>query len=645
MRARPWIWAALAVCAAALSWVASGIGPMEDAPNYGGHYYESLVDGFLHGRTSMEMRPAPQLLQLTDPYDPAQNYPYRLSDASLYRGRYYLYYGPTPAVVLMLPWRVLTGRHLPERIACVVFSVAALAGLGALLLGLRGRNFPRAGDLTIALILLVAMHAAWLPVTLRRPGFWELPHTAALACLWWTLYALWRLRLAWPRMGWALAVGAGLALLVGSRPTYVFGGGVLALLAAAPPGWLARRLGTLGLPAEPPRGWRAALGVALTLGAGAAALVLYNVVRFGRAGEFGQSYQLLNVPELHVQHFRADFIPFNAWVYLASIPELSPYFPFVKTLWLGSMPAGYQLTEEMHGAFLAMPVHVFGWLALAWAWHRRREPVVLPAAVMLAGAALTSLLAAGVLFSWAGACSRYLTELTGGWTVVTSVGLLALFTPGGGSAGSWRRPLRVVALAASAWTVAYVWLASFEHGGLFRATNPEAYAALARPLDYPSLWAARRAAAAFGPVDLTVHLGPFHGPDSSTLLASGRQDMMNRLVLQRIDPGHARLALMQNDSVVAIIPRLDLASTALTVRVDAPWLYPPAESPYWDADPDPADRRERQTRFALAAAGQTAVAHSAYALDPTSFAPFVLTAGKGTGAWVASMNPVGDAPR
>jgi len=632
MRFHPWIWAALAAGAAALTWVVSGIGPLEDQPGYGGHYYESLVDGFRQGHTYLAVAPAPELARLADPYDPAQNYAYRLPDASYYQGRYYLYFGPTPAVLLMLPWRVLTGHHLPERLACVVFAVAALAGLGLLLLGLRDRHFPGASDRVIGLILLVALHATWLPVMLRRPGFWELPYPAALACLWWALYFLWRLRLGPPRLGRGLAVGAALALLLGSRPTYLFAAGAIALLAAAPPSFLAR-------PLVWPRGWwRGGLGVALALGSGGIALLAYNLARFGRAGEFGQSYQLPNVNELHLPHYQLSFFPYNAWLYLTSIPELSPYFPFFKTVWLTGQPAGYQRAEEMHGACLALPVHFLGWFALLWAWRRRGEAAVLPLGAVLAGATLASVGAAAVLFGWFWASLRYSTELVGGWTVVTAIGLLALFAPAAVPAAAGRRALRILAVVLAAWTVAYVWLASFEHGGLFRATNPRAYAALARPLDYPSTWLADREHVAFGPLDLTVRLAPFTGRAEAVLLSSGRPGMMNRLVLERSDPTHGRLALLQNQAVVTVLP-LALAGPELRVRVTAPWLYPPAESPYWDRVADPAERREEQTRFALAAGARSVVAHTGYSLDPTAFAPFVLGPESGATAWVAAQRP------
>ncbi|HXQ79978.1 MAG TPA: hypothetical protein VN775_01610, partial [Opitutaceae bacterium] len=115
------LWAALGACALLLFWIADGARAFDGDRRDAWHHYEYLVDGFLKGQTSLSVEPAPELLRLRDPYDPSQNRPWQLWDASLYRGKYYLYFGPTP-VLVMLPWRVVTGHHLPQRLAVAVFA-------------------------------------------------------------------------------------------------------------------------------------------------------------------------------------------------------------------------------------------------------------------------------------------------------------------------------------------------------------------------------------------------------------------------------------------------------------------------------------------------------------------------------------------
>ena len=72
--------------------------------NYDG-YYSELASAFQHGSLSLEIKPNPALLALHDPYDPtarnSNNVPYPI-DFSLYRGNYYLYFEPVPALFLLV---------------------------------------------------------------------------------------------------------------------------------------------------------------------------------------------------------------------------------------------------------------------------------------------------------------------------------------------------------------------------------------------------------------------------------------------------------------------------------------------------------------------------------------------------------------
>lgn len=64
-------------------------------------YYTRQASSFLHGQLALEQAPDPALLALPNPYDhkARKNVPV-LGDASLYGGKYYLYFGPFPALAL-----------------------------------------------------------------------------------------------------------------------------------------------------------------------------------------------------------------------------------------------------------------------------------------------------------------------------------------------------------------------------------------------------------------------------------------------------------------------------------------------------------------------------------------------------------------
>jgi hypothetical protein len=620
------LWAALAACALLLFWIANGAAVFEGDKGDAWHHYEYLVDGFLKGHASLSVEPAPELLRLRDPYDPAQNGPWRLWDASLYHGKFYLYFGPTP-VLVMLPWRVITGHPMPERLAVAVFAAGGLAGLALLVAGVRRRHFPALSPGAAAAILVVALCASWLPVTIRRPDVWELPLVAACACLWWAFYFLWRCLGSEGGARWALAAGAAVALMLGSRPTSLFAGAALLLLL-----FDSRR------PLAP----RFTLAAAVAL-AGGLALLAYNVERFGHPLEFGQSYQLWGADERDVRHFSPLYAPYNAWVYLLSLPDLSPYFPFVLAVPPGGQPAGHLGIDEMHGALFAIPIQLASLVAVAWAWRSRGDPGALALRRTIWAAALASVFAACILFCFAGAASRYITELFAGATAATAIGLAALF--GGYPRGAAGNVLRLLARCAGAWTVGYVALASAEHRILFRKTDPAVYAAAARLLDYPSAWASGRRGAVFGPMEISVRVRPGAGPSSTVLVASGRPGMMNELILERTDPTHARLVLAENVlSVVVASPVVDLRDGTLEARIDAPWLYPPPPSPWWDRF-DPVLRADLRTRFAITVDGEVSAAHTPRFFDATRFEPWITGRDPSApqDAWVEWARPV--APR
>jgi hypothetical protein len=122
---------------------------------------------------------------------------------------------------------------------------------------------------------------------------------------------------------------------------------------------------------------------------------------------------------------------------------------------------------------------------------------------------------------------------------------------------------------------------------------------------------------------------------------------MNQLLLERPGPGRARLVLAENFlSGIAATPVFG-AGDVVRVRVEAPWLYPPPQHPWWDGIADPALRRDLQTRFTLCAGGAGAAAHTAAFFDSTRFAPWVVTraAAGASSAWVESAGSLPPAAR
>lgn len=587
--------------AALAFWTCAGVRPWGADRLNVWHHYEYLAEGFLKGQLSLSLEPSRELLALPDPYDPARNAPYRLWDASLYRGRYYLYYGPAPALA-MAAARLVLGHVPGQELATAAFAAAALAALGLLMREIALHHFARLSPAGFGFAFAVAAHASWLPVVLRRPGVWELPIVASLAFLWWALYFLWRLHRS-GRMAWAVAAGGCLALLVGSRVTFVFA----ALVAAA--GCLSPTLGGLARP----RSWRrSGVVCAGILGLGGLGLLAYNMARFGRPLEFGQSYQLWGMDERHVAHMSLSYLAFNADTYFLALPSFGAYFPFLHPEWAGAFPQGYIAYEEMYGIPFMVPAQLLGSVGLLRALRCRSGD---PMRATVVAAAWASAFSAAILLCWAGACSRYIAELLAGWTVVSAVGLMAALDSG--------RLLRTAALAAGLWTIACVCLASAEFRGFMRLTHPGTYAALARVLDRPALAVAGHGDT-FGPLALRVQVPATFTSGETVLVASGRPQRANQLVMTAAGGARVRLSLLENQHVVLETPPMVPDAGVLAFTLRAPWLYPPRESAYWEGRP-----AELKETFSITWAGGGVETRSPLWNDPVAFRPALRSAAPG----------------
>src|SRR5579863_9364014 len=97
-------------------------------------YYNYLGRAFAHGHLYIEIEPSPKLLALPDPYDPNVDRSITMRDMAFFRGRYYLYHGAVPAVLLFTPWWLITGHDAPEPLSLALFCFAGfLFSAGTLL--------------------------------------------------------------------------------------------------------------------------------------------------------------------------------------------------------------------------------------------------------------------------------------------------------------------------------------------------------------------------------------------------------------------------------------------------------------------------------------------------------------------------------
>ena len=158
--------------------------------NYTNGYYSSRTEGYLKGQLHLPINPHPELFKLKDIYDPVQNKKYREHDLSFYKGKYYLYFGATPTFVLLLPYRFITGRNLPDSFTVFVFSFGSFIFSLLILLYLKNRYFNNINSKMVLIsagVLGFGNFATWL---LRRPDMYEIAISSGLFFLTGAIYFL-----------------------------------------------------------------------------------------------------------------------------------------------------------------------------------------------------------------------------------------------------------------------------------------------------------------------------------------------------------------------------------------------------------------------------------------------------------------------
>ncbi len=307
------VWAMIAAFAL---WYSSA-GSFREFP-YTPNEYIALGTAFLRGQLSLLEQPPPQLAALPDPYDFQQrlNIIYHW-DASYYQGKYYLYWGPAPALAFAAV-HALTRQPPPAALMATAAYSALVVVFLALLLQL-SRLFPHAyGRLPSVLFLLIGFLGLPMLFLLGRPRIYE---TSILYGQLFLLAGLmgWLAYTNTRRPGWLLFSGTSWGLAVASRYNLVISVSICAAFALF---WIGRE-----------KGWNRSLQTAgfllVPLLFCLAGLGFYNYVRFGNPLETGMAYQLtIPMPD---PSYSLSYFPSNLYIYLFYPLSTVPKFPFVTS--------------------------------------------------------------------------------------------------------------------------------------------------------------------------------------------------------------------------------------------------------------------------------------------------------------------------
>jgi hypothetical protein len=272
-------------------------------------YFSYLADAFLHGQLHLRLMPE------------------SIHDLVIFKGNYYLYWAPFPAILLM-PFVALGGVHISD-----VFIVIVISAVNVVLVALLLQQLDKTGVLVLdfsrrgLLVLFFALGSVLFPMA-PRGGVWLMSQLIGFMCVALAYYAAISLR------GWRafLLTGLAFACAAATRNQLLFTGiwpAYYLLSTHWKDGW--RRLAkytVLGL-----------LPILLAV----AGLAWYNWARFGSPTDVGLNYQNMS------PYFRPDFNEYG--VFNIHYLPINLYYQYIY------YPFPWRVDSYMGGSlFLLSPV-------------------------------------------------------------------------------------------------------------------------------------------------------------------------------------------------------------------------------------------------------------------------------------------------
>jgi hypothetical protein len=479
-------WLLLIVGLALLSyvWIIS-IGTMNKWPS-GRDYFWMLAQAFQKGQTSLLVEPSPALLKLENPYDLSQRKSLDyLWDTTLYHGKYYLYWGPVPAVLAILI-NLITKQPVSDAWLVFLFVTGTVL-FSVLLLRKLFQDDRLPGWVFWGGVLACAVNIPliWL---FTHPAYYEASIAGGqffMMAGFFLLYLAFRSPkvhtgyVFFSALAFGLAGGTRISLL----PSVIFLAFMILLRV-----YLAHQR---NLRASGPAFAAALIPLAII----GLSLTAYNYDRFGSIFEFGHRYQLTGLASTadYSDQTSLSYVIPSTYSYFFRPPSLSEQFPFItvpaikEKMWpfFINPPENYYYAEPLAGLLLVVPLIGFtAILLLRVFWllingdvfitnirYRDNEVLIWFGAAMLG----YILIQTAVLLVFVSTSMRYLVDITPALIVLSSI-FVGLYTQSFGEKGYWVKVILFLWLFTASLTVLAGLLIGLTGGqNNFLNKNPQLY--------------------------------------------------------------------------------------------------------------------------------------------------------------------------
>lgn len=434
--------------------------------------YYKLAEAFKQGHLYIDEDVSEELKNMDNPYDRSARAAQGVSfkwDHAYYNGKYYCYFGAVPALLLYLPYNLLTGGNLPNYAAVFLLGVLFMAGT-ALLLWEIIRKWYRKTPFALYLMLHAVFAAAsGLAYAAYKPDLYIIPILSALV---FTVFGLsaWLSAETAGRSGGEvlrpgrLALGAlCIALTAGCRPQFMLAAFLGVILF-----WNCTFKKRLLFSRDSVRQTAAVCMPFLLIGA---LIMWYNAARFGSPFDFGAAYNLTSNDMTH-RGFVFGRIGLGIFTYLLQPVRIKATFPFLEEFGVSTAYQGLTLTENLMGGVLFLyPILFIGIYGVfkngLFADKRIRAMVHL----LVFMAVVTAVFDAQM----AGLLTRYFSDFVWMLMLASVFTVFALYDTCVSRKGTGQQVIRATA-ALSAITLIFAFLSILAHGeDSIEAANPTLY--------------------------------------------------------------------------------------------------------------------------------------------------------------------------
>ena len=326
------------------------------------NYIDLQANAFAKGQLELDIQPDPALLVFKDEslYEPGnrEGIPV-LWDATLFNGKYYLYWGPAPALVIT-PIKFIHNKDLGDKFLTLTFLTGTLIFLNLVILNLWRRCFAHIPPWAVIAAVAFAGLVNPMPYVLVEGRIYEAAIVAAQFFLIGGFY-FFLPALDKPTSVRLYLAGAFFALSIGSRTTVLPAIGLLSIVILV---WTIQTQRLRIIPTL--------LTFAAPLVIGGVMYGAYNFARFDSFAEFGYRYQLTsyNLYEKIGETFALEYLPPNLYKTILNPLEVRDTFPHLfPTRWSGPdwltnyHPKMYlTYTENITGILIGSPFVLFALL-------------------------------------------------------------------------------------------------------------------------------------------------------------------------------------------------------------------------------------------------------------------------------------------